>query len=183
MTAQEYREMFTGNAARAAPQGKISGKTRKFPAKRKPKVPRDANPAAILSRLMKIVELGRLTLQPEERLAVDFADSLRDLTNKGLLPAVWLHPANEIAGRRSSLSKIRYTIAKRMGLLPGAADYLFLWADGSGCLEAKIGSNKQQDNQLDFEWWCKENGVRYAVFRTVEEGHAILREWGVLKTP
>lgn len=175
LSVEEYRAMFAGGAK--------TPKVGHVPAirmKRQPKPKRDATPLSILLRITKRMDISRLKLKPEERLAVDFADALRAATLDGTLRAVWTHPANEIAGRRSGLSMIRYAIAKRMGLIDGAADYLFLWSDGSGALEAKVGSNGQQPNQLDFEWWCTSKGVRYATFTSVEEGLALLREWGAL---
>src|SRR3546814_7825620 len=81
-------------------------------------------------------------------------------------------------GRQNRLAQIRYTIAKAMGLIDGTADYLFLWATGSGALEAKVGKNGQQPNQIDFEVWCTEMGVPYRTFTSVEEGLLILTEWG-----
>src|SRR3546814_2795849 len=85
-----------------------------------------------------------LKIKAEERLAIDFANALRAATIEGRLRSVWTHPANEIAGRQNRLAQIRYTIAKAMGLIDGTADYLFLWATGSGALEAKVGKNGQQ---------------------------------------
>src|SRR3546814_6256046 len=80
-------------------------------------------------------------------------------------------------GRQNRLAQIRYTIAKAMGLIDGTADYLFLWATGSGALEAKVGKNGQQPNQIDFEVWCTEMGVPYRTFTSVEEiGRASWRE-------
>jgi hypothetical protein len=176
LSIEEYRAIFATGAK--------TPKIGRRPAVRLPKQPkpkRDDKPLSILMRITKRMDLGKLRLKPEEVLAVAFADALRAATLDGTLRAVWTHPANEIAGRRSGLSMIRYVIAKRMGLIDGAADYLLLWADGSGALEAKVGSNGQQPNQLDFEWWCTTNGVRYATFTTVEEGLERLREWGALR--
>lgn len=176
LTVEQYRALFAGGTKLA--------KVGRKPAARIPKalIPkRVATPLAIMSRIMRRGNISNLKLKPEERLAVDFADALRDATLSGELRAVWTHPANEIAGRRSGLSMIRYAIAKRMGLIDGTADYLFLWADGSGALEAKVGSGRQQDNQIDFQWWCDANGVRYSVFTSVEDGMNKLREWGALR--
>lgn len=176
LSVEQYRALFAGGAKMPKIGAKAAAKLPRIP---KPK--RDDSPLAILSRITRRLDISRLRLKPEETLAVAFADALRDATFDGSLRAVWTHPANEIAGRRSGLSKIRYAIAKRMGLIDGTADYLFLWADGSGALEAKVGSNGQQPNQLDFEWWCKKNGVRYHVFTSVEEGLSTLKEWGALR--
>ena len=176
ISAAEYRALCASGSKFTSVSTKLAIK---LPRMQKQK--RDITPFAILSRITRRLNISKLTLKPEEALAVAFADALRAATMDGSLKAVWTHPANEIAGRHSGLSKIRYAIAKTMGLIDGTADYLFLWADGSGALEAKIGSNKMQDNQLDFQWWCETNGVRHAVFSTVEEGLAILRQWGALR--
>lgn len=181
MTAEEFRALFKGNAPAVSSGRSGIGTTKKPAIKGLKKPKRDIRPKAILARILSKPNTGKLRLQKEEQLAINFADELRRYTETGELTCVWVHPANEIAGRRSRLAAIRYTIAKRMGLVDGAADYLFLWANGSGALEAKVGKNKQQDNQLDFEWWCQQNGVHYEVFRTVDEGIAILEKWGVLK--
>lgn len=177
LSVEEYRAMLSSGAK----TGVGRKKSIRLPKGLKiPKPARDDAPLAILMRITKRMDISSLTLKPEERLAVDFADALRAATLDGTLRAVWTHPANEIAGRRSGLSRIRYAIAKRMGLIDGAADYLFLWSDGSGALEAKVGSNGLQPNQMDFRWWCERNGVRHRVFTSVEEGMAALREWGAI---
>ena len=135
---------------------------------------------AAIMRLMDCKYPRRLRLKKEEQLAIAFATALREASIAGQLRSVWTHPANEIAGRRDKLAQIRYTIAKAMGLIDGTADYLFLWATGSGALEAKVGKNGQQANQIDFEVWCTEMGVPYRTFTSVDQGLAILIEWGVL---
>jgi hypothetical protein len=140
-------------------------------------------PPSFLSAIMRLMAYSHprnLRIKAEERLAIDFANSLRAATIEGKLRCVWTHPANEIAGRQNRLAQIRYTIAKAMGLIDGTSDYLFLWHTGSGALEAKIGKNSQQPNQIDFEIWCKEMGVPYRTFTTVDDGLSILAEWGVL---
>lgn len=136
---------------------------------------------AAIQRLMAFRPLSNLTIKPEEALAIEFAVALRQATLEGRLQCVWTHPANEIAGRRDRLAQIRYTIAKAMGLIDGAADYLFLWGTGSGALEAKVGKNGQQPNQEDFEAWCLEMNVPYRTFTSTDEGLAILIEWGVMR--
>lgn len=143
---------------------------------------RDDTLAQRVLRLMTPRSLSpTIRLKPEEVLARDFANALRQATVEGRLRCVWTHPANEVAGRQNGLAQIRYAIAKAMGLIDGTADYLFLWSDGSGALEAKVGRNDQQPNQVDFQAWCGSNGVRYATFTSVEEGLALLEGWGVLR--
>lgn len=134
-----------------------------------------------LRSLMFVRDLHpRITLKPEEKLSVDFATFLRAATLGGRLHAVWTHPANEIAGKRSRTAELRYAIAKAIGMIDGTADYLFLSGRISAALEAKVGHGKQQDNQSDFELWCRSNGVPYFIFRTVREGEAILTQLGII---
>jgi len=71
-------------------------------------------------------------------------------------------------------------LARIAGLITGASDYLFLWDGGSGVLEAKSKTGSLTPSQKDWRDWCVANGVRHAVFRSVDEGEAQLRSWGVL---
>lgn len=178
-TVEEYRAMIATESSTKSQTGKARSKSKK--PKRSVAQERSDTLAQRILRLMATRSLSeRIRLKPEEVLARAFANALRQATIEGRLSCVWTHPANEVAGQQNGLAQIRYAIAKAMGLIDGTADYLFLWATGSGTLEAKIGNNGQQANQVDFEAWCASNGVRYATFTTVEEGLAHLVEWGVL---
>ncbi len=156
--------------------------------RRKSSVPRrsvkEEREDGIIKRIVRLMTVRKLSplirLKPEEVLACAFANALRQATLEGRLLCVWTHPANEVAGQQNRLAQIRYAIAKAMGLIDGTADYLFLKRDGSGALEAKVGRNDQQANQVDFEKWCDHNGVRYATFTSVEQGMSILESWGFL---
>ena len=172
-SVEEYRAMVAGLPKTAKGARRRGGKAR-------PKAPVVEGVLAAIARVLARAPLGRLRLQPEEALAVAFADELRRAVLEGRLRAVWTHPANELAGRRSGLSEIRYAIAKAMGLVHGTPDYLFLASDRSGALEAKTGTGTQQQNQKDYETWCLAVGVPYRVFRSIEEGLAILVDWGML---
>jgi hypothetical protein len=178
-SVEEYRAMLAEGSAGKGPLAKRRPKSKR--PRRSVAQERNDTLSQRILRLMTGRELSaRIRLKPEEILARAFANALRQATIQGRLRCVWTHPANEVAGQQTGLAQIRYAIAKAMGLIDGTADYLFLWADGSGALEAKVGDNGQQANQVDFEAWCVANGVRYATFTTVEEGLAILVEWGVL---
>lgn len=178
----QYREILA-----QPPAAKRDIKAPKKARKRKIAALGDPRPAGrpsflqAIMRLMSFRQPARLRLKPEEQLSIAFATALRELTIAGRLRCVWTHPANEIAGRRDNKAQIRYAIAKAMGLIDGTADYLFLWNDGSGALEAKVGKNGQQPNQVDFEVWCAEMSVPYATFTSVEEGLEILTKWGVIR--
>lgn len=132
-----------------------------------------------LVRLMQYRSLSRnVRLGPEDGMCVSFAASLRVATIEGRLRGVWTHPAQELAhGHRSGVGG---AIAKAMGMITGTSDYLFLWDDGAGVLEGKSATGSLTQSQKDWREWCQAQGVRHAVFRTVAEGEARLREWGVL---
>jgi len=136
-----------------------------------------------LARILAPILIGKLVLKPEERIAVEFGALLRGGALTGQLKGIFCHVPNEIAGKRQSrTAQIRYTIAKAMGLIEGAPDYLFLWNGGSGALEAKTDQGRQTEGQFSFEVWCKREGAPYRVFRTPEEGLQILGEWGVWRS-
>jgi hypothetical protein len=181
-SVEEYHAMLVDSEKGKGPLAKRRPKSKK--PKRSVAQERNDTLAQRILRLMAPRKLSdRIRLKPEEVLARAFANALRQATIEGRLRCVWTHPANEVAGQQTGLAQIRYAIAKAMGLIDGTADYLFLWSDGSGALEAKVGKNDQQANQVDFEEWCRSNGVRYATFTSVEEGLALLVEWGVLTPP
>lgn len=127
-------------------------------------------------RLMAYHSLSRgLKLGPEDLLCLDFATRLRVATIESRLTAVWTHPANELATRG-----VAAAIARALGLITGTGDYLFLWENGSAALEAKAPKGSLTDNQKDFQTWCARERVPYFVFRSADEGEAILRGLGVL---
>lgn len=117
----------------------------------------------------------RVTLKPEEQMSVELADNLRELTLQRKMHCVFTHIANE--GKRSLLVAL---ITKAMGMIPGVGDFLFCWATGSAFIELKAGKNKQSENQKNFELWCQENDVKYAVCYSVEESILTLQRWGLI---
>lgn len=117
----------------------------------------------------------KVLLKPEEKISVDFSDRLRVLTLEKQFPCVWSHLANE--GKRSPLVAI---ITKAMGMIPGAGDYVFCWATGSGFIELKYDKNKQTERQKYFEKWCNENGVKYALCYSADSAIETLKGWGLI---
>ena len=180
LSVEEYKKIIAKMTGNSKPNGKTS-KRRKATVKRSVKEERNDPFKLRIMRLMGYRALSsRIRTKPEEKLAIAFADELRRLTLENRLRCVWTHPANEVAGQQSNLAQIRYAIAKAMGLVDGTPDYLFLGSDKSATLEAKIGKNGQQPNQVDFEHWCHAQGVEYATFTTVEEGLEHLEKWGFI---
>lgn len=134
---------------------------------------------SFLLRLMQFRRLNpKVRLGPEDAMCVEFAASLRAASIEGRLRGVWTHPAQELAhGHRSGVGG---AIAKAMGMITGTSDYLLLWDNGAGVLEAKSATGSLTEAQKDWRKWCEAQGVRHAVFRTVDQGEDKLREWGVL---
>ena len=113
---------------------------------------------------------------PEQDMCIEFANILRAYELDGRTRCIWTHVPNEIGWNNNKVAQMLYAAAKAMGMIVGTADYLFLSANGSIAMEAKSKTGKQHDGQKDFEIWCREKGVPYYLFRTVEEGIEILKK-------
>lgn len=143
-------------------------------------------PPAFLLRLMSHKNLSAgFRLGPEDREAYSFANDLRAATREGRLGAVWLHPANELAGQTivragRHIASPRAALARALGLIAGASDYLFLWQSGSAVIEFKARDGRLSQSQRDFAAWCAEHHVPFHIARTSAEGQGILRELGIL---
>jgi hypothetical protein len=139
---------------------------------------------------------GRLS--PEEALSVACADELRRLAVERKLRAVWFRVPNEhpAGGRLGQMAQAK---AVATGAVPGAFDLAFLWDAGAGGVELKVEKAQhglvtvkgelraraprrtyQRERQRDFQRWCFEQGVSYALARRVGEMLDVLREWGRL---
>lgn len=135
---------------------------------------------AYLLNLLAIPKLGAVKLGPEDCICIEFANRLRAWSLEGRMSCVWLHPANEVAGG-TKLAALRYSIAKALGLISGAPDYVFLSSEGSFAIEMKAGKNGLSDNQKAFRTWCESQEIPYAVCRSADEAEFELRAWGLLK--
>jgi len=123
--------------------------------------------------------------QPEYDFCVDFisiVDSLQAM-NQALKPFMILHIANEHKGTQASGGR-----RKKMGVRSGVLDYLVIWEDGYGFIEAKCqkglyGSDKTtylNENQRTFVDFLKVISANNATIRTVNEGLETLCDWGLL---
>lgn len=132
---------------------------------------------ALMQRVAVPWKMGKrvVTIGPEERICIDFADELRFKTLQGDFRAVWLHIPNE--AKRHPITAL---ILKAMGIMTGAPDYVFCWKGGCGFIEFKSGKGKQTEWQKYFQSWCEYAGIPYVVCRSVADGTATLREWGVM---
>lgn len=116
-------------------------------------------------------------LKPEERLTVAVANTLRQASLQGRLRAVWFHVPNEHQGK-GRVHMLRIAVKIAMGVIAGVSDLVFLWADGAGVIEMKVGTGLS-DHQRNFSKWCGHEGVRFALCRSVQEVEAALVQWGV----
>jgi len=131
---------------------------------------------AFLVRLMDYRRLSaRMRLGPEDRVCLEFVTALRVAALEGRLSAVFCHVPNELATRGPAAA-----LARALGLITGTSDYLFLWDGGAAALEAKAPGAYPSPIQRDFRDWCAARGVPWHVFRSADEGLAILRALGVL---
>ena len=117
----------------------------------------------------------------EDRIAMEVASMLRAATLERRMIGTWTHVANELGGGNAKTSQIRYALAKAMGLIKGAPDYVFVWDGGGGWIELKAGPAGRTPIQRDFGKWCEATGSRYAVCTTCDEVEDILISWGVLR--
>ena len=141
---------------------------------------------AFLLRLMSYTKLSRsLKIGEEDREALTFANALRAATLEGRLDAVWLHPANELAGITRKTPKGYRTLpqvalARALGLITGTSDYVFLRSSGALAIEFKSARGSLRLAQRDFRDWCEARGVPFHVVRSAEDGLQILRDAGAL---
>ena len=118
-----------------------------------------------IEKLMRCPKLNwKWRIDPEQRLSIKLADKLRWLEVQGRMKCCWTHIPNE--GKRS---QIVGAILKRMGMIPGAADFVFTGAFGGGYIELKIHPNGQNDNQRYFEMWCNQRNSKYVVHTAMED--------------
>tara|TARA_R100001530_G_scaffold135793_2_gene113949 strand:- start:64 stop:432 length:369 start_codon:yes stop_codon:yes gene_type:complete len=120
----------------------------------------------------------------ENLICIRFINQLKDLEAINQIKAehlMYFHIPNG-GSRKSSLEGYQFKI---IGVLPGVADYQFMWSDGSltkiGFIEFKTAKGKQQPTQKAFEEKCKLLNIPYEIARSTEDGINILKEWQILK--
>lgn len=116
----------------------------------------------------------RVFLKAEQKLSIEFADKLREMTTKEILKGVWIHAANE-----REAGWFTHLILRRMGMLKGAFDYWFVWEGGGGIIELKTDTELAEYQEY-FKIWAWSESINHAVCRTVESAVGKLREWGAL---
>lgn len=89
----------------------------------------------------------------------------------------WSHfPSGEFRDKRTGAK------LKAMGLQPGWPDFVLLDLTGRMyALELKRVGEKLTDEQEDFQAWCDDHIVPYAVARTTEAALKVLIRWGAIR--
>lgn len=93
----------------------------------------------------------------------------------GKLSAVWSHIPNE--GKRHRFVAL---LLKAVGMISGTPDYFFIWPNGGGVIEIKVGKGRLTENQMDYRQWCSDLGISHSVCRSVQEVVDQLVQWRVL---
>jgi hypothetical protein len=151
--------------------------------------------------LFRVSPLNNLRLQPEQVLQVSIAAQLRAWRASGELRATWTAIPNELpfSDDMKRVAAMLGVKRKLMGGVPGAPDFVFVWATGGGWIEVKTGGGDSyigrtgatfkvkkrapgvlSEEQRRFGDWCESEAARHEVCRSVEQVATVLRVWGCL---
>jgi hypothetical protein len=115
------------------------------------------------------------SLKPEQKICVEFANSLRALTLEGKLPYIWYHIPNEFLP--STRVNFTYDLKqKHMGKISGAPDYCFVGKGDGFFIEFKTSRESLTSSQKIFRNWCEIVGTDYYVCQSAQEGMKIVKE-------
>ena len=92
---------------------------------------------------------------------------------------IWLHvPNGEYRSHRTGAR------LKRMGVIPGVADFLVVPPSGKACfLEIKTEKGRLSPEQRAFYERCIVAGIPYSIARSSKDAELILETWGALAKP
>ncbi len=127
----------------------------------------------LASLLLPNKSISYASLKEEQKMCVEFANGLRQMTLEGKLPYVWFHISNEFLPSR----QVNYSFElklKHMGKIAGVPDYCFVGKGGGFFIEFKSAKGRQTECQKKFEEWCKMMGINYYICRSAREGFDIL---------
>lgn len=119
-------------------------------------------------------------LKPEQGICVDLANRLRAFSLEGRLRCVWWHTPNEIGFVPGRLGKLKYAVARAMGLIAGAPDYVFIGEKVALLVEMKTETGTRSEQQKDFETWCVFMGLQVHLCRSVADVETLLTKNGLL---
>ena len=85
------------------------------------------------------------------------------------------HPAN--GGRRDAKTG---AMLKALGVKAGVADIVLVRQGGvMAFLEVKAGKGSPSPAQRDWQDWCAENAVPYAIVRSIGDVQTVLMDWNI----
>lgn len=85
------------------------------------------------------------------------------------------HPAN--GGRRDAKTG---AMLKALGVKAGVADIVLVRQGGvMAFLEVKAGKGSPSPAQRDWQDWCAENAVPYAIVRSIGDVQTVLLDWNI----
>lgn len=114
-------------------------------------------------------QISYALLKEEQKMCIEFANHMRQLSLNGNFPYVWFHIANEFI----PTSRVNFSFdlkQKHMGKITGLPDYCFMSANDNFFIEFKTAKGKQSENQKLFEEWCKANDIKYYLCRSSKDG-------------
>lgn len=129
----------------------------------------------LASLLIPNKSISYASLKEEQKMCVEFANGLRQMTLEGKLSYIWFHIANEFLPSKQPNYSFEAKL-KHMGKIAGLPDYCFIGENGSFFIEFKSSKGRQTENQKKFEEWCRINKVPYFICRSAKEGFEVLRE-------
>lgn len=126
--------------------------------------------------LIKIIlpkrNLGYIRIGEEDRICIDFANYLRQLTLEKDFPYVWFHVPNQIGSYRP----IHGLKQGWMGRHPGVPDFCFMGTKSCFFIEFKTSKGKTSKEQDIFIGWSKDNDIPVYICRSFEEGQDIIKK-------
>lgn len=128
---------------------------------------------------------------PEKQISAELADRMRAHALRGTYRGVFTTIPNEGHG-----TPLLTFVLRCMGMIPGVADWVFMWEGGGGWIELKrpaaagidpltgkisrTPAGTLSESQRDFREWCLAAGLNHAVCYSADEAEAVLRGWGAL---
>lgn len=116
--------------------------------------------------------------RPEDLLCFEIVSNIRQLILKNQFDGVFFHVENETGYKRTASQNL---IAKVMGKIPGAPDYVFMRRGHGIAIEIKTKTGKMSKNQKVFKEWCDETCVPYYVCKSWEEVKDVITAHGYIR--
>lgn len=115
--------------------------------------------------LMPYKPVSHAGLKPEQKICVEFANAMRELSLGNKLPFIWFHVPNEFIPptRKNYSFDLKQ---KHMGKITGTPDYCFVGKERSFFIEFKAGKAVQTPQQKLFDEWCDSVDVEYLLYRS-----------------